>query len=145
MSVINISLTKISAERKSVPKGRISIKNNIKITGVDEVKMGIDKARTSLKVGYVFATEYAPGFADVALEGDVFLLEDSKTAKDIMDKWKKEKTLDKSVAADVMNRLMTKCSIETILLAKELGLPSPIPMPKIRAKEQSAPPKKSSK
>lgn len=132
MNVLNITFNGINAEKKSVPKGNISVSNNIKITGVEEVKMGLDKTKTALKFLFNYKTTYAPDIAVIELKGDLLGLLDVENAKKITDKWAKDKTLDKENAKAVINNVMNKCTVEVILLSRELGLPSPIPMPSVK-------------
>lgn len=132
MNVLNITFNGINAEKKSVPKGNISVSNNIKIIGVEEVKMGLDKTKMALKFLFSYKTTYAPDIAVIELKGDLLGLVDAENAKKITDKWAKDKTLDKENAKAVINNVMNKCTVEVILLSRELGLPSPIPMPSVK-------------
>ena len=143
MNVLNITFNGINAERKSIPKGNISVSNNIKIENVEEVKMGLDKTKQALKFVFSYKTAYAPDIALIELKGDLLGLVNEADAKKIMEKWQKDKTLDKEYAKTVINNVMNKCTIEVILLARELGLPSPIPMPSVKDDSNGKPaPKK---
>jgi hypothetical protein len=137
MNIISVSFSKIEATRKAVPKGKINISNNIKVTGVEDAKMSFDKTKNTLKINFQFTTAYEPDFASILLEGNVVIIDEAKGAKDILDKWKKDKGLDKGIAMDVMNSVMTKCSVESLIMAKELNLPSPIPLPKVRGSDSA--------
>ena len=132
MNILNITFNGINAERKGVPKGSISVSNNIKIEGVEEAKMGLDKTKSALKFLFSYKTAYSPDIATIELKGELLGLLDAEGAKKITDKWKKDKTLDKDNAKIVINNVMNKCTIEVILLSRELGLPSPIPMPSVK-------------
>lgn len=139
MNVLNITFNGITAEKKSVPKGNISVSNNIKIIGVEQVKMGLDKTKVALKFLFSYKTTYAPDIAVIELKGDLLGLMDTETATKITEKWAKDKTLDKDNAKAVINNVMNKCTVEVILLSRELGLPSPIPMPSVKDDSNNKP------
>jgi len=142
MNILNVTFTAISANRNAVPKGKLSINNNIKIDSVEESNIGLDKTKTALKIAFTYKTEYSSDFAKIEIKGETLALEELKVAKGILDKWKQDKVLDKEPARLIINNIMMKCSLESIILAKELGLPSPIPLPMMR---QDAPAKESKK
>jgi len=142
MNILNITFNGIHAEKKSIPKGSISVSNNIKIEHVEDVKMGFDKTKSALKFLFSYKTNYEPDIAIIELKGELLSLIEADDAKKILDKWTKDKSLDKDSAKVVINNIMSKCTIEVILLARELGLPSPIPMPSVKDEVQSKPAKK---
>ena len=132
MNVLNITFNGINAEKKSVPKGSISVSNNIKIEGVEETNLGLDKSKKALKFKFSYKTTYSPDIAVIELKGELVGFLDAETADKISEKWKKDKSLDKDNAKSVINNVMDKCTVEIILLSRELGLPSPIPMPSVK-------------
>ena len=71
--------------------------------------------------------------AQIQLEGDLLYLADDKLAKEIEDAWKKNKSLPKEVALVVFNKILHNCNVEALILSRELGLPAPIQLPKIKA------------
>ena len=133
MNILNITFNSINAERKGVPKGPISVSNNINIDDVEQVKIGLDETKSSIKVAFTYKTQYSSDFAFLQIKGEVLIIEEAKEAKKMVDKWKKDKTLEAEAARKLLNNVMNKCSMETILLSRELGLPSPIPLPSIKA------------
>ena len=133
MNILKITFNSINAERKGVPKGPISVSNNINIDDVEQVKIGLDETKSSIKVAFTYKTQYSSDFAFLQIKGEVLIIEEAKEAKKMVDKWKKDKTLEAEAARKLLNNVMNKCSMETILLSRELGLPSPIPLPSIKA------------
>ncbi|MGV8162053.1 MAG: hypothetical protein ACP5N2_01825 [Candidatus Nanoarchaeia archaeon] len=133
MNIINISFTGINANRQSLPKGGVSIANNVKLDSIVESNMGLSQARQSIKVLFTYKTDYNPNYATIELKGEVLILGSVEEVKKIMDKWSKEKKLDQESARTILNNIMNRCALEVILLSRELGLPSPIPLPSIKA------------
>jgi len=133
MNIVNIGFTGINANRVATPRGNISIKNNVKIVSVEEVNMGLDQTRQAFKVLFTFKTEYTPNFANIDISGEVLILGTADEVKALISQWTKEKKLSPDSARVILNSIMNKCALEVILLSKELSLPSPIPLPTIKA------------
>lgn len=144
MNIINVNFTGINANRQSAPKGNVSISNNVKVDSVEEAKLGLGDAKQAYKVLFTFKTAYMPDVAVIELKGEVLILDDAAEVVKMMGQWNKEKKLDVNVARVILNNIMNRCSLEVILLSRELGLPSPIPLPSIKAegaKTEAAPAK----
>jgi hypothetical protein len=133
MNIINISFTGINANRQAAPRGNVSISNNVKVESVEETKLGAGEARQAYKVMFSFKTQYIPNFAVIELKGEVLILDSSEEVSKMMAQWNKEKKLDVNAARTILNNIMNRCALEVILLSRELGLPSPIPLPSIKA------------
>jgi len=142
MNIVNIVFTGISASKTGVPKSKMNISNNMRIDSVEEVKMPVDKTKVAMKIEFTYSVSYDPDFAKIELKGDVLAIDEEKQARKILDKFKKDKILEKDVALVLMNSILNKCSIEAIVMARELGLPSPIKLPGIKASDAPAAPAK---
>ena len=69
---------------------------------------------------------------------EIVFLEDPKHIKSIMDQWKKDKTVDKNIMTVILNSALAKCNIQSMIISKDMNLPSPIPLPKVGVKEGTA-------
>jgi len=145
MNTLNISFDSINAVKKDIPKTNVNVTSNIGIDDVTNANIGVDKTNTTMKIAFTFATKYSENYAEIILKGNMIVLEESKLAKTILDNWKKNKKLDKDFATIVLNNLMAKSSMESVLIAKELGLPSPIQLPRVRAVQPKPNAKKAKK
>jgi hypothetical protein len=144
MSIVGFNFTKINAERKSAVVGQVNITNNIGITDISAVKMGLGGDRAALKVSFNFVSEYAQ-FATLQLSGDVILLTNQKTQEDILDKWTKSRQFPPTIAEPVMNHILDRCNVQALLLSKDLNLPSPVPLPKVKVTLPASAPAKETK
>ena len=137
MNILNVTFNSIKASKNAMPKGKIGVKSNTKLDSLTESKMGLDKTKTALKFGFTYKTEYTPSFAEIELKGEATALMDKKEADKVQEQWEKDKTkgLDKKFAALLINTLMGKCALQAMVMAKELSLPSPIPLPRINLEE----------
>ncbi len=136
MNIVNISFNSINAVRNNIPKAGLKTTNNkINIDSLEETNIGMDKLKIALKLGFTHKTEYASDFASIELKGNILLLADSKEGKDLLEKHNKGKLPIKDLPSKIINAIMIKSSIESILIAKELGLPSPVPLPTMKVEE----------
>ena len=129
---MGINFTKLNAERNSGSKGKINISNNVAITDVEEIKLGFaGKNQKSLKFFFKFESKYEPSIGNISIEGNLIYLSEDKKADEYLAQWKKDKKLDPTVMTVLLNNILNKCNIEALILSKEMGLPAPIPLPKI--------------
>lgn len=130
MNIVGFNFTKIAAERRKAVTGKINVNNNIALNDVREAKIGLGSDRSAVRIRFVYRSEFQPGIAVMQMEGDVLVLEEKKRAEGLLKVWEKEKKLDPEVAQRVVNHVIERCSIQALLLAKDLNLPSPVRMPR---------------
>ncbi|MBN1793001.1 hypothetical protein JW826_04940 [Candidatus Woesearchaeota archaeon] len=135
MAVIGFNFTKMLVEKYSPVKGKISINNNVGITGLEETKLDINTDKKSLRLTFEFTSAYEPKVAKILLEGEVIYLIDKDKAEDAVKNWKKNKKVDKDVMAQVLNSVLAKCNVEALILSRDMNLPPPMPLPKVGVKE----------
>ncbi|MBL7050700.1 hypothetical protein ISS04_00900 [Candidatus Woesearchaeota archaeon] len=135
MTIISFNFTKINAERKEGAKGKISIANNIGIKDVKsfELKLGKNK-ENALKLEFLFEAKYTPNIGNISLGGEIVYMGTADKVKDIETEWKKNKKLPNDVIEEVMGNILSKCNIEALIMSKEINLPAPIPLPKVKSK-----------
>ena len=135
MTIISFNFKKVSAERSAAGKGNVKITNNISIKNVKSIdlKLGSNKD-TALRFEFVFETKYEPKLGHIALEGNLIFMSTPENIKKIEAGWKKNKNLPKEVTQQVMSHIVEKGNIEAIIMSRTVSLPSPIPLPKVKAK-----------
>lgn len=135
MAIVGFNFTKISAERKSAPKGKIGVKNNISIKEVEKTDLFLGSTKQpGLKIIFEFASIYEPKIGEIALQGEILDIEDEKIVNDVLKGWKSSKKLPDSLMSMVVNSMLTRCNIQALIMSKELMLPPPIPLPKMGQK-----------
>ncbi|RJQ18132.1 hypothetical protein C4573_00220 [Candidatus Woesearchaeota archaeon] len=135
MTVIGFNFEKITAEKKTPVKGKISINNNVNITKVEDTKVVVTKDKqTALTFKFKYTTSYEPAIGSIELEGDVLWIDTAAKNKEIMANWKKDKTLPKDINLFILNQILTKGAIEALVLSQTINLPPPVQLP--RAKEK---------
>jgi len=133
MTVISFKFTKICAERKEGAKGNINIANNISVKDVKgiDLKLG-SKSERALKFGFEFEAKYEPEIGNIKLNGDVVWLGKTDKVKEIEKEWAKNKKIAKEVMEDIMGSILNKCNIEALIMSREMNLPPPVPLPKVK-------------
>ena len=138
MAIAGFGFTKINVEKKDIVKGKINIKNNMGIVNLEttEVPFGDIKQKV-LKFIFEYKTVYEPNVGSIVLEGNLLDIQDEKTIKQVMDLWKKEKKIDSNILEPVINSLLGRCNVESLILSREVNLPPPVPLPKVQVAQQS--------
>jgi len=133
MTVVGFSFTKINVERKNPSKGKINISNNVAIQGIEESSFSIGKEQQdSLKVTFEFVSTYEPNVGSINLVGELIFIDEKDKVKEVLKDWASSKKLPKEVMTEVLNVVLNRCNIEALLLAREINLPSPIQLPKVK-------------
>jgi len=127
----SISFKSLDARRLSQGKGQVNINNNSTITTVT-----MDDGK--LNVGFVFSSNYEPNIAVVRIEGDLMMEGEGDIIENAMREWEKsdKSNLPKDIAEKVHNSILTNCIIEASILARDLKLPAPIPLPHVSLNKQ---------
>ena len=108
------------------------IKNNVKILKVEESKLSVDSKRTTLKFGFKYDAIYEPKIALIELNGEVMFLVDKNIADEVLKSWKKDKKIKADFMYGLMNHILSKCNVEAVILSRDMSLPAPIPLPKLK-------------
>lgn len=131
MAIIGFNFTKMVAERKAAGQGEVNVQIGLNIKDVTEAKLNLpDKKQSGLKYSFEFTASYTPDLGSIVLTGDIVDIQDAKAVQAIIKEWEKNKKLDDEKLLAVYNTALGRCSVQAILLSKEMGLPSPIPLPR---------------
>ena len=137
MTIVGFDFTRIDAEKKGFVKGKININNNVTIKNVEEQNLNLGKEKqNALKFVFEFIAKYDPGIGSIKLEGNVIYMAEQKKVKEILDGWKKDKKLPKDISTGILNTVLTRCNIQSLILSQNINLPPPIPLPKVQAGEE---------
>ena len=131
MTIVKINLHKVNSERNLVVKqGQINIKNNVSLK--DVLPMDFDRdGKKGLKFNFEFDCSYDPELGKIEVGGQVFYVEEAKLIDEIKESWEKDKRVPNAVMEQVINAALHKGNVQAIKTAEDVGLPSPLPMPKV--------------
>ena len=126
MKIRNIQLKAIEGrryiEQNERPK-QVRIDHNSNITHIFNIK---DKQAT---IDFQYTASYGP-VGMVKLEGSL-LYQDGNAGKIAKD-WKKTRKMPNQIASQIHTSIMHACVPEAVSIARDLGLPPPIPLPQVR-------------
>ena len=128
-------MTKILVERKDGKLGKMKVNNNVAVQSVEKVPLNLGAGKEEcLKVSFQFNSKYEPNIGDITLDGYLLYMEKDDRMQELAEQWKKEKKLPKEVMQLVLNNILSKCSVEAVLLSREINLPPNIPVPRVDVK-----------
>ena len=133
MTIVKINLHKVNAERSLDAKGgQIKINNNVSIKGVEDMPFAIE-GKKGLKFTFSFNCNYEPEVGKIEVEGQVLYVGDDKKVDEVKKGWKKDKHIPMDIMEQIVNAALHKGNIQAIKISEEVSLPSPLPLPKVRA------------
>lgn len=136
MTIVGFNFTKIHGERNNAVTGKVNIKNRVNIKNVSETDLPVgDSKKKGIRFSFQYGSDYEPDFGKIELEGDLLYLTDEKTTKTIMDSWKKDKKIPEDVMGPVINSILTKCNIQSLIVCKDVNLPPGVKLPKVQLKQ----------
>ncbi|UCD02917.1 MAG: hypothetical protein JSV63_04000 [Candidatus Aenigmatarchaeota archaeon] len=134
MPIIGLSFNKIDAKKeKASVMQELKVNSTPVISGVKEVEVP-NLTKKALSIEFEFLTRYDPGFASITIGGSLMYLTDKN--KPIVDEFTKNKRLPEKTSLEVLNYLFRHCLLKASILADDLQLPPPMPMPKITPKSK---------
>lgn len=121
-------------ERKDGPLGKMKVNNNLALKKLEKVPLSLAGTENCLKLSFNFEANYEPKIGDIKLDGYILYMEKEEKMDEFMEHWKKDKKLPKEVMQGLMNNILSKCSVESVMLSREINLPPSIPVPRVTVK-----------
>ena len=126
MKIRNIRLKSIEArrysEREEKPR-QIRIDHNSQISQIQNKETNI------ANIEFQYTASYGP-IGMIKIEGS--LVYENSDAKRITNEWINTRKMPDQVASSIHTAIMHSCVPEAVGIAKDLGLPPPIPLPQVR-------------
>jgi len=129
MAVRDIEFISIEGRRFTKRKevlGQVKIDTNSTVTSVSEV--GPKEADVDFRIAVGYGS-----LGMLKIEGRLIYEGDVPT---LAKEWREKHSMPTEMANEIHTAILHSCIPETVLLAKDLGLPPPIPLPKINIQEQ---------
>ena len=136
MVIVGFSFSKIDAEKKlQGVGGSIDINHNISIKNVEMTSLNVGTNKNDvLKIIFDFTVGYGSGMGKIQLIGDVIYADTKEIISESLKGWESDKKLNKLVNEQVLAFVYSKAIIKALEMSDILGLPAPIPMPKVNFK-----------
>ena len=145
MAILNFGFTKIHVEKNKKPTKQVNVKSGLNIKDVKESSVVKGSKQRAFSIQFAFEAVYQPSVGKIDLEGELLYLADEKLASEIEQTWSEKKTLPKELALTVFNKILHHCNVEALILSKEINLPAPIQLPKIKEQQPEQQPPKAQK
>lgn len=126
MPIVGFSFDKISVEKNNPIKGKLSIQSDIKVASVEESQLTINKP--CLTISFEFGVQYNPDFGNINLKGHIFFLDNPDRIKTVVKDWKASKKLPEDISLEILNTILNKCHIESLVLSEKVNLPPQLPL-----------------
>ena len=126
MKIKNIQLKSIEARRytnRGERPTKVRIDHNSTINQISDIK------ENQASMDFQYTASYGP-IGMIKLEGS--LLYENNDAKKIAKEWQNTRKMPNEVASRIHTAVMHACVPEAVGIAKDLGLPPPIPLPQVR-------------
>ena len=136
MGIVGFGFSKMVVEKNKNATGKVNISNNISVTEVKEAKLSFGKTKQKgLEFTFKFTSKYEPKIGTIEMIGFVIDMEKEETVNSVLESWNKDKKVPKEVLANVYNHVLNKCNIQALILSRDIQLPPPIPLPKVKKSE----------
>lgn len=106
--------------------GQVKIDTNSTVTSVNEV------STREADIDFRIAISYG-SLGVLKIEGRLIFEGDAST---LAREWRDKHSMPTEMANEIHTAILHSCIPETVILARDLGLPPPIPLPKVNIQEQ---------
>tara|TARA_Y100000034_G_scaffold14075_1_gene14713 strand:- start:22073 stop:22495 length:423 start_codon:yes stop_codon:yes gene_type:complete len=136
MTIIGFNFTKISVKRENSITGNISIKKKVGIENLRTKEMGLSTNQGALEIdftyGVSFLNEKKKNVGNIDLAGNFVFLNEKKLITEVIKQYKKDRSIKQEIITPLLNYTFAKCTLEALLLSKEVNLPMPVQLPKLK-------------
>lgn len=101
---------------------------NVRIDHNSSVTSITEKGKSLVVIDFRFTANYQ-GIGVISLEGGLTYDGDSR---EIIRQWRNERKMPDKVAQEVHQAIMSNCIPEAVIIARDLRLPPPVPLPPIK-------------
>ena len=131
MPVIGIRMDKIEAERKENVKveGQMRILPVPRILQVEETQIPGPTGKVKIvEVSFEYLTNYDPPVGEIKVKGTIMFQEAENIRKQLVDTWKEKRQINPDLGKEIIYRMTQQAFLVMMNLARELNLPSPMPL-----------------
>lgn len=146
MPIIRTGFRETKAVRNSIEKAKkISLdklKNDIRIAEIKEIEykedMGFVLVEYKYRVDYNLKEPEGKSLGYVDVTGEILYADKKEMIEELLKEWNDKRKIDREILSMFVGAAVNEAQIEAIVQAKKVNLPSPVPLPKLKAKTQKA-------
>ena len=142
MPVIGMRMDKLEAERKENVKveGPMRISPVPRILQVQETQIpGPTGKANILEIQFEYAVNYDPPVGEIKIVGTIMFQDAENVRKELIATWKEKRQMHPELGKEIIYRMTHHSFLVMMNLARELNLPSPMPV-RIQAQGEEAAP-----
>ncbi|RZN47090.1 hypothetical protein EF808_04630 [archaeon] len=131
MAIVGVRIDKIEASRNNQTKvdGSVRIGSSPRILSITENQVPSATGKMNvLEVGFEYFINYDPALGSIRIDGAVLAQEKDERKKKVLNDWKSERKLPQDFSTEILKQLTQRSMLISMLLAREMGLPSPLPL-----------------
>jgi hypothetical protein len=132
MAILNFNFTKIDVERKGKISKEVNVESKMNLVDVKATTVVSGAKQKAFAIEFDYNIKYEPAIGHINMHGNLLYLADEKLAAEIEKSWKAKKVLPKEIIPSVFNKILDNCNIEALILSREIALPAPIQLPKVK-------------
>jgi len=136
MAVKDLEITSLDA-RKFTRRGERAQIDRLDQNSTVSMILPIDDSTADVE--FRFTVTYG-GVASIRIEGRLLFTGD---ARSLAATWREKKSMPNDIASEIHTAVMTACLPEAVLVARDLHLPPPIPIPQVKFEQQPGAPGRS--
>ncbi|MBW3018075.1 hypothetical protein KY325_02880, partial [Candidatus Woesearchaeota archaeon] len=91
----------------------------------------------AMKVDFQFVSEYLPDLGNITIDSSIIALRPVSEITQIIKDWKGNKQLPSDLIEQLFSYVLRRCNIKAIMLAEDLNLPSPVPLPRVETRPKT--------
>lgn len=139
MPIVGFNFDKITVEKINLIKGPVQVKNDMAIKNVEQHELVLGKKKEDvLKFSFEFSSKYDPKIGLIEIKGHILFMDAPSEIKRIMDGWKKKKVIPQDLMSHLLNTVLIRCNVKTLVLAHDVNLPPHIRLPTIKPKTDAS-------
>ena len=139
MGIIGFNFIQINAKKSKPITGKINISNNVALKNVEPMKLPENlNTQKGVKFIFTFTSKYEPSIGTIQLDGEVLYFEKTEAIDAILKEWQSTKKVKAEVMESIMNHILMKCNIQSLIIAKDMNLPPQIQLPKVTRQSAKA-------
>jgi len=130
MGIISINYNKLSVSKTGNTSQKLSINTVPKIIDVKEGNLNAFGTKSDiLNIKFSFTSTFDPDVAKLEIEG--IIIYTGKDNKNIVNEWKKSKSIPKDEHVEIINYLFKTAGIKALYLSEMASIPPVIALPKL--------------
>jgi len=135
LKLLGFTFTKFLAQKNPDFKGKLDILSNINILSLEKQKLDLINGE-AVKINFDFTLDYKDS-GKLEILGNLMLMFDAKTQKQVLEEWK-DKKLPNDIRLAILNIILQRSSLKALQLEEEVGLPLHVQLPRLKMGEQKS-------